>query len=282
MGFWGSLGSAISSCVSGVCSAISRVGSAVTGFASRAISTFCSAIGIKATGFMGIMKGFIAGPLGPVFGPIIGKLVLNAVVKIVEKLAKMLGIIKEEDRTEELGYRLDEANKDENKHWKQKDDFDTLEEYYDYLKKQIPDDKIDREKLRRDKDYYALIGMMAEVNGLEDSLRIKLPETFLMEAGKSRMTPDEVRAFADAFRGLGYDAVEVQEYFKGRMEPGEAKRITEALIEALGKYYPDRSREELYARLGDMRAAARDDNTLKEVYKKELEEIADKKQVPEI
>ena len=282
MGFWGSIGSAISSCVSGVCSCVSRVCGAVTGFASRAVSSFCSAIGIKATGFMGLMRGFIAGPLGPVFGPIIGKLMLNVAVKIVEKLAKMLGIIKEDDKTEELGYRLDEANKDENKHWKQRNDFNTLEEYYAYLKKQIPDDKIDREALRRDKDYYALLGMMAEVDSLEDSLRIKLPETFLMEAGKSRMTPDEIRAFADAFRGLGYDAVEVQDYFQGRMPLGEAKRITEALVESLGKYCPNMSEDEIYARLGKMQAIARDDDMLKEVYKKELQEIAEKKQVPEV
>lgn len=282
MGLWGAICSGVRSFASGVASTIKSVGSAVVKFAGSAISEFGKFIGGKAGGFLGLVGGLVSGPLGGILGPIIGQLIIKAVVKAIEKLAKMLGIIKEEDKTEELGYRIEEANKEENKHWKQKDDFDTLAEYYDYLKKQIPDDKIDYDKLKRNKDYYTVLGMAAEAAGIEQELHITLPPAFLFEAGKSRMEPEEIRAFADAFRTLGYDSIEVLDYFKGRMAPGEAKRITEAIIESLKTYCKDKTENQLYARLGEMQAIARDDNKLKDVYEKELKETNEKQQIPEM
>ena len=282
MGIFGSSVSGIKSFASAAVSGIKSVCSAVSGFAGRAITALGQLIGGKAVGFMGLVGGLVSGPLGPILGPVIAKLIVDVVVKVIEKLAKIFGIIKEEDKTEDLGYRIEEANREENRDWKKKEDFASLAEYYAYLKEQIPDDKLDMERLRRNRDYYAVLGMIAETTALEEKLRIGLPDTFLFEAGRSRMTPDEIRAFADAFRMLGYESVDVRDYFKGKMAPGEAKRITEAIIESLKTYCKDKTEAELYARLGEMQAVARDDTKLQEVYKSELEETDKKGQIPEM
>lgn len=283
---WGSILSGISSgikaCVSGAVSMIKNVGSAVISFAQTACTKLGGIIGGKAGGFMSLVGGLISGPLGPILGPVIGQMIIEVAIKVIEKVAKMLGIIKEDDKTEELGYRIEEANKEENKHWKQSEDFESMAEYYAYLKEQIPDDKINRDKLERNKDFYAVVGMAAEAAGIGEELRITLPPTFLFEAGRSRMTPEEIRAFADAFRSLGYASIEVVDYFRGKMAPGEAKRITEAIIESLKKYCKDKTEGDLYDRLGQMQDVARDDNILKDVYKKELEEINETQKIPEI
>ncbi len=120
---------------------------------------------------MSLVGGIVSGPLGGILGPVIGQIIIKVLVKAVEKLAKTLGIIKENDNTEELGYRIAEANREENKNWKQKEDFGTLAEYYDYLKKQIPDDRINYDKLKRNRDYYAVLGMAAETSAIEEELR---------------------------------------------------------------------------------------------------------------
>ena len=124
--------------------------------------------------------------------------------------------------------------------------------------------------------------MAAETAAIEEELKITLPPTFLFEAAKSRMEAEEIRAFADAFRGLGYDSVDVLDYFKGRMATGEAKRITEAIVASLKEYCKDKTESELYTRLGEMQAIARDDNKLKDIYKKEIDEINEKQQIPEV
>lgn len=281
-GILGAIGSGIKACAGAAWSGIKSVGSAAVSFAGSAISAFGKMIGGKAGAFMSLVGGVVSGPLGGILGPIIGQIIIKVLVKAVEKLAKMLGIIKEEDNTEELGYRIEEANKEENKHWKQKEDFDTLPEYYDYLKKQIPDEKINYDRLKQNRDYYAVVGMAAETASIEQELKITLPPTFMFEAAKSRMEAEEIRAFADAFRGLGYDSVEVLDYFKGRLSFGESKRITEAIISSLKVYYKDKTESELYTRLGEMQAIARDDNKLKDFYKKEIIETNEKQQIPEI
>ena len=282
---WGilsAIGSGIKACASAAWSGIKSVGTAVASFAGSAISAFGKMIGGKAGAFMSLVGGIVSGPLGGILGPIIGQIIIKVLVKAVEKLAKMLGVIKEEDNTEELGYRIEEANKEENKHWKQKEEFDTLTEYYDYLKRQIPDEKINYDRLKQNRDFYAVVGMAAETAAIEEELKITLPPTFLFEAAKSRMEAEEIRAFADAFRGLGYDSVDVLDYFKGIMAPGEAKRITEAIVASLKEYCKDKTESELYTRLGEMQAIARDDNKLKDIYKKEIDEINEKQQIPEV
>ncbi len=283
MGLWDAICSGISSIASAVCSGIKSVGSAIVKFAGSAISAVGQMIGGKAAGFLGLVGGLVSGPLGGILGPIIGQLIIKVVVKVVEKLAKMLGIIKEEDKTEELGYRIEEANKEENKDWKQKEDFSSLAEYYAYLKEQVPDEMINHKELKRNHDYYSILGMSAETAAIEEELNIAIPPTFLFEVGRSRMEPNEIRAIADAFRALGYDSVEVMDYFKGKkLTPSEAKRITESIIESLKTYYQDKTEAQLYARLGEMQANSRDDNKLKDVYKDELKETSEKQQIPEI
>ncbi len=104
----------------------------------------------------------------------------------------------------------------------------------------------------------------------------------MFEAAKSRMESEEIRAFAEAFKGLGYGSVEVLDYFKGKLPPGEAKRITEAIIASLKVYCKDKTESELYTRLGEMQAIARDENKLKDFYKKEIQETNEKQQIPEM
>ena len=282
MGIWDSICSGISSLASAALDGIKSIGSAAAGFAKSACTAFGQLLGGKAAALIGLVSGLVSGPLGGILGSVIGQLVIHTAIKTFETLAKSQGVIKEDDKTEELGYRIAEANLPENKHWKEKADFPSLAEYYAYLKEQIPDDKIDHDKLRRNRDRYVVCGMEAETEGIAETLHIALPQTFLFEAGKSRMAPEEIRAFADAFRTLGYDSIEALDYFKGRIAPGEAKRITEAIIGALKTYCKDKTEAQLYARLGQMQAIARDDNKLKDVYEKELKEIHEKQQIPEL
>ena len=167
MGFWSSLGSAISSCVRGACSVVSSVvrgvGSALSSFASKAVG-LVAGIASKASAFVGLVATLPLGSLGPIVGAVIQQLAIVFVTKAIEYLAKKLGLIEEREKVEEVGYRVEEAQ--EHDDWKKQEDFKSFEEYYAYLKEQIPDDKIDRRKLEENRERYTILGMMELTNGL--------------------------------------------------------------------------------------------------------------------
>ena len=271
MGFFSSVCGAISSACSAACSVarsvVGGVGRALSSFASRAVG-IVAGIASKAASFVGLVATLPLGPLGPVVGAIIQQLVIHAVTKTVEYLAKKLGIIGERDKVEEVGYRVEEAQ--EHDDWKRQEDFKSFEEYYAYLKEQIPDDKIDRAKLAANRERYLILGAMELTSGLEQQLEIKLPEEFLFEIGRSRMEPNEILAIVDAFKFLGSDTVYISDYFKGKLSRDETIKIEDALIVAVRKHYPNKSDDDLFERLGVMRMASRNDEKLADVYADKL------------
>ena len=271
MGWFSSACSFVGSVVSGVCSAacsaIKSVGSALTTFASKAIGIVGS-LATKAAGFIGMVATLPLGPLEPIAGAILQQVMIHLVSKAIEYLAKKLGIIEERDKVEEVGYRVEEAQ--EHDDWKRQEDFKSFEEYYAYLKEQIPDDKIDRKKLAANRTEYTVLGMMELTNGLENRMEIKMPEEFLFEIGRSRMEPNEILAIVDAFKFLGNDTVYISDYLKGKLTREENIKIEDALLVSLRKYYPDKDDDYFYERLGVMRMASRDDMKLAEVYEDKL------------
>ena len=263
--------SLLSSFCSGISSALSSACSAIGSFVSKAISPALKFVGAKAGGFIGLIAGLPAGPLGPILGPIIGDLVFKVVVKGIEFIAKKLGLIQEKDKAEELGYRLEEAT--EHDDWKKPDEFASMHDYYEYLKQQIPNEAIDTMKLQENRMPYMAIGTAALTKAWGDQINMDLPESFLFEAGKNRLTPDEMRACVEAFQNLGYGRVELSDFLKGKVSPTENRDITEALVSAMYKYCPDKTDDDIRLRISSMKDISRNDNMLKVVYKKELAEV---------
>ena len=271
MGWFSSACSFVGSVVSGVCSAacsvVKSVGSALTTFSGKAIG-IAGSLATKAAGFIGMVATLPLGPLGPIAGSIIQQLIIHLASKAIEYLAKKLGIIEERDKVEEIGYRVEEAQ--EHDDWKRQEDFKSFEEYYAYLKEQIPDDKIDRKRLAAHRTEYTVFGMIELTNGLENRMGIKMPEEFLFEIGRSRMESNEILAIVDAFKFLGNDTVFISDYLKGKLTREENIKIEDALLVSLRKYYPDKDDDYFYERLGVMRMASRDDMKLAEVYEDKL------------
>ena len=271
MGWFSSVCSFVGSVASGICSAACSVvkgaGSALTTFASKTIGIVGS-LATKAASFIGMVATLPLGPLGPIAGAILQQILIHLTSKAIEYLAKKLGIIENRDKVEEVGYRVEEAQ--EHNDWKRQEDFKSFEEYYTYLKEQIPDDKIDRKKLATNRTEYTVLGMMELTNGLEHRMEIKIPEEFLFEIGRSRMESNEILAIVDAFKFMGSDTVYISDYIKGKFTREENIKIENALLVSLKKYYPDKDDDFFYERLGEMRMASRDDMKLAKIYEDKL------------
>lgn len=277
MGFFSAIGSFISGVASGIGKIASGIASAVTGavstlgnLASKAISSFVGGIASKAGTLLKAVSSIWAGPLGTVLGPIIVDLAVKVIVKVVTELAKKYGVVEKNDKPEEIGYRLEEADKHAD--WRGREDFTSFKGYYSYLKEQIPEEEIDTVRLKKNFGTYSLLGAQAEVQALEEKFDLRIPKASLIEIGRSAMEVKEVQAFIRAFEELGYKYLNISEYLKGTLPAGELERITAALLDAMKFYFPEKTEGELVTRLNDMRKAANDDKFLVSVYKEDLKQ----------
>ncbi|WP_295916933.1 hypothetical protein [uncultured Anaerovibrio sp.] len=285
MGFFSAIGGAISSFCSGVGRAVSSgiraVGNAISttiNGAKKALETvvsvakpFLGGLAKKAVNFLAGTLKIIAGPLGPVISPPLIDIIIKVVTLVISVLAEKNEVVEKNEKPEEIGYRLQEAEKEEHKAWKQREDFKTFKEYYQYLKEQIPE--INQEKLEERREFYSMLGTQAEVRALEEKFGLRIPEAALLEVGRAAMTAKEVQVFMQVFRNLGYRELLISDYLKGSLPGSELERITAALLDALQLYFPDKKVDELQRRLVSMQRISADDKILPAVYKDELREI---------
>lgn len=252
MGILSSIGSFISGCCK-----------AVGSFVSHAVSVFGGAVGSIAKVAAHIVGGIATSAiLGPVLGPIVAELVVKAVSWVASKVAKALNITKKEEKPEEIGYRMDEAEKHED--WKTRDNFKSFDEYNDYLKEKIPN--IDEQKMRADHLSYALIGSSALKKEIGETIGMDVPEEFMIDWGRCGMKPEEVRAIMDTFKQLGYGKVAFNDYIRGRLSLKEAREVRGALIESFMSLDPQMTKGDAADRLDDIRYAANNESFLTKLY----------------
>lgn len=269
--------------VSAVCSFASSfvgaVSSAVCGFGHAIGSALSTALGMcksiagtvlgkLASGLLNPLNALAIGVLGPVLGPIVAKFI---VAKIIEVATKMVTGM-DNEKADEIGYRMEEAAKHPD--WRQPESFESMKEYYDYLKAQIPDEAIDRDKLKEGKYYYEAIAVDAMAKEIGKTRGIQTPMEFFMEIGRSAMDVKEVEAIIAAYKSLGYDSVSLSDYLRGNLSAEETKNIRNALLKSLKQYYPEKSDADLANRLLCMKNCSKDDEFMaKESYKEALDDI---------
>lgn len=267
---FGFIGSIIGGAISLAGSALSAIGSAIGGALKGAVS-LCKSLGnLASLKVLGPLVSIASGILGPL-GPIVAELIIRKMIEVGLKL--LLGTDKE--KADEMGYRLEEADKHAD--WKKSSDFDSFKEYYEYLKQQIPDEEIDREKLKKDKYYYESVAIdkMADETGKKYGIKVE-PE-FFIEIGRSAMEEKEVEAIIAAYKSLGYDRVALSDYFKGKLSPAENQKIRDALFVTLKNAYPQKSDADLRSRLSIMRRCSNDDKFMAEhSYDDALKDIHEK------
>ncbi len=235
--------------VSGISSAVSIVSS----FSKEAISVVGETIGRFALDAVKMLN--ILSIVLPPHLQILVMLTVEVISTVSSALAKMLGITKKEEKSEEVGYRMDEAVRHDD--WQQREDFESFQAYYDYLKQQIPDDAIDQEKLERDKIAYTILGSSTLYHEIGGHVKIELPVEFFVGIGLAKMTAEETNAMIEVFKKEGIEGQGIVDFLEGRMLFSEEQRIRNDMETAFQKLYPKKSQQEVQDRLDDIQAANR-------------------------
>ncbi len=280
--------SAVGSIASGVCSAIGSAAGAIGSFASSCISgvvsaacsvgsSFLSGIASAAGSFVSGLA-TVVGELAPAVGNLLLGLGFQFVGKVVSALAKMLGITEKEEKPDELGYRIKEAQA--HKDWKQREDFDTFEDWNKYLKEKIPE--VPSEEINKNWWEYQAIGMGCIYNEINANTEMELPPEFALLIMGNKISKDDAMLILETFQKEGLKGKDIIEYFQKEWTIAATEAMREKLLDAFIEFYPDTSREELGARLDAISTSPSPDVVLKQYKEDFLDTVQNGGQLKEV
>lgn len=189
----------------GLFSAIGSVCSAVC----SAVSSVCSSIG-------GAIMGGI-GSLAPVISPW-----LSIAVAVISVLAEIFTEKPKEEKPEELGMKAEQADK-------KPEDFDSINDYIEYLRQEIKVDAAKLENLSEEERMkYQAVGLGLYVKNIEEKQGMKLDPAFLEvvpEIIKLGYTAQDIGNLMQSMKKNGVNDMKMYpEFMKGELLPGTPER----------------------------------------------------------
>ncbi|WP_277248399.1 hypothetical protein [Phascolarctobacterium succinatutens] len=189
----------------GLFSAIGSVCSALC----SAVSSVCSSIG-------GAIMGGI-GSLAPVISPW-----LSIAVAVISVLAEIFTEKPKEEKPEELGMKAEQADK-------KPEDFDSINDYIEYLRQEIKVDDAKLENLSEEERMkYQAVGLGLYVKNIEEKQGMKLDPAFLKvvpEMINLGYTAQDIGNLMQSMKKNGVNDMKMYpEFMKGELLPGTPER----------------------------------------------------------
>lgn len=186
------------SCISSACSAVCS-----------AVSSVCSSIG-------GAIMGGI-GSLAPVISPW-----LSVAVAVISVLAEIFTEKPKEEKPEELGMKAEQADK-------KPEDFDSINDYIEYLRQEIKVDAAKLENLSEEERMkYQAVGLGLYVKNIEEKQGMKLDPAFLKvvpEMINLGYTAQDIGNLMQSMKKNGVNDMKMYpEFMKGELLPGTPER----------------------------------------------------------
>lgn len=216
---------AIGSVIGAVCSAVESVCSAVGGAIAAGISTLATAIAPY----------------------------LATVATIVSAIANILGIFKENERPEDLGQAMEQMDK-------KPEDFDSINEYIDYLREGIRSGEVKLNDNLSDiqKAAYTATGAALGIKAIDEKYQLQTSDEFWGQMGKKfeegKITPIEITKILETSSKNSVSAENVTNYINGdKMTNGQkASGVSDAIEGGLKAANPNMSNEEITSRFNKL------------------------------
>jgi hypothetical protein len=217
MGIWSSISSGISSVCSGIASVCSGIG--------RGVGSFMTTVAPK---------------LMTVIGTTVGK--LNAVVSVVQAVVQLYGILKPEEKVEEIGDKAIQASEE----GISMDKFDNFDAYMESLR----NFDVNSERSNQIDDVTKkLSGIAVVTQGLSEKLKVNdnaLGNLWTLPALNAQVfTADRIKAILEGSVNLNH----VVRYFEKDLTPQTALNVEKGLFDAEKKLSPEKSEADIYQML---------------------------------
>lgn len=180
------------------------------------ISSACSAVCNFCSSFGSAIIGGI-GSLAPAIVPWIA-----VAVKVIAFLAEIFTEKPKEEKPEELGMKAEQADK-------KPENFDSINEYIEYLRQEIKVDAAELEKLSDEKRMkYQAVGLGLYVKNIEEKQGMKLDPAFLKvvpEMINLGYTAQDIGSLMQSMKKNGVNDMKMYpEFMKGELLPGTPER----------------------------------------------------------
>ncbi len=217
MGFLSGLGSFVSGAVSAISSAIGSVGGALGGIATAA------------TKMLGLAL------------PHIG-----LVVDAISMVGKLLAVLNEKDDPEELGAKAISTDK-------KPEDFDTFNDYIDFLRNDV---EIDKEKLENSdkttKLANTVLGASITAKGIEEKLNSNIPLSFWKDVAVQALKSNEIVKTIEKYKENNVSLEKYSDFVDGKLDFKERLENKNILVEAYKELEPKLSDEEIETKVFKM------------------------------
>lgn len=214
-----------------------------------AIGSVCSAIGSVCSAIGGVvMKGVSALATGIArVGEMAGGL-----IHFISNLCTGMGLKPAEEEPQEIGLKAEKCGE-------RPEDYDSVEDYINHLRKDI---EIDHEELNKlsemDKLKYGCIGSALYVKNMEERYNMAMPLSYLKTAQKviesGNMTEGEVKGTLDVMKEKGIENAEsFSNYIEGKATVEEQMVIYDSMKEALHREFPNLSEADLNVKVAHIK-----------------------------
>ena len=172
---------------------------------------------------------------------------------VVQTISTLLGIIKPEDKTEDLGQAMRESSK-------KPEDFDSINNYIEHLRDEIKSGNIDINKPKTDNEKIAdmALGVAIAIKAIDEKYALTTNSDFWTLIGlkikSDDINADEVQALLESSKESGIDIKNIANYIKGdKVESGvKASDVSELIENSLEKANPNMSDEEIASRFNKL------------------------------
>lgn len=155
---------------------------------------------------------------------------IKEVTSLISSVAELLGLKDEDDSSEELGLKSEIADKG-------LEDFDSREEYINYLKDNVELDEYDREKLNNEslKEKYSAKGLDIEMGAINEKIGVKLGlEDYVMMAKAGINKVQDFMTIIDTFKEKGVEPL-INEAIERLIPMKEGATVIDTLKEGVNK-----------------------------------------------
>ena len=157
---------------------------------------------------------------------------LKLIVTVIDTIGKMLGIIKPEEDVEELGDKAMRADK-------KPEDFDSFNDYIEYLRNEISSSKEKIEKLPPEERLARkAIGSTILSKAISERKSLEIPMEFWKEAISKGLNAKEIDYFLTKFKNDGISPVDFVKYLKRELNLKEETKVEDSLIKAYKELEP--------------------------------------------
>lgn len=169
------------------------------------------------------------------------------VTQAIKSVGMLLGILQPQENLDELGEKAMMSDK-------KPEDFESINDYINHLRDNVPLDKEKFEKLD-DKELLArsAIGASITLKGINEKLDSAVTPAFMAEVAKQELAAEQIVSTIKAYKENNLSTDNYGPYIKDELSIDESDKHSDALVSAYHKLEPELSIEQIEDKVMDLK-----------------------------